>query len=62
MGLIIFGGGARSVFAAGNRLVMKPQMTSDRAIEALLMVVWRCKPKQEVMIHSDHGSQFSSGD
>jgi putative transposase len=23
---------------------------------------WRRKPKQEVMIHSDQGSQFSSGD
>ena len=39
---------------------MKPQMTSDLAI-ALLMAVWRRKPKQEVMIHSDQGSQFSSG-
>jgi putative transposase len=36
---------------------MKPQMTSDLAIDALLMAVWRSKPKQEVMIHSDHGSQ-----
>ncbi|PAV66075.1 hypothetical protein WR25_23540 [Diploscapter pachys] len=41
---------------------MKPQMTSDLAIDALLMAVWRRKPKQEVMIHSDQGSQFSSGD
>ena len=32
---------------------MKPQMTSDLAIDALLMAVWRRKPKQEVMIHSD---------
>ena len=36
---------------------MKPQMTSDLAIDALLMAVWRRKPKQEVMIHSDQGSQ-----
>ncbi|ECA4604909.1 IS3 family transposase [Salmonella enterica] len=41
---------------------MKPQMTSDLAIDALLMAVWRRKPKQEVMVHSDQGSQFSSGD
>ncbi|WP_308726195.1 DDE-type integrase/transposase/recombinase, partial [Metapseudomonas otitidis] len=34
---------------------MKPQMTSDLAIDALLMAVWRRKPKQEVMIHSDQG-------
>jgi putative transposase len=36
---------------------MKPQMTSDLAIDALLMAVWRRKPKQEVMIHSEQGSQ-----
>jgi putative transposase len=41
---------------------MKQQMTSDLAIDALLMAVWRRKPKQELMIHSDQGSQFSSGD
>ncbi|WP_212805436.1 IS3 family transposase [Pseudomonas sp. Eqa60] len=41
---------------------MKPQMTSDVAIDALLMAVWRRKPKQEVMIHSDQGSQYSSSD
>jgi putative transposase len=41
---------------------MRPQMTSDLAIDALLMTVWRRKPKQEVMIHSDQGSQFSSDD
>ncbi|WP_172432535.1 IS3 family transposase [Metapseudomonas otitidis] len=41
---------------------MKPQMTSDLAIDALLMAVWRRKPKQEDLIHSDQGSQFSSGD
>ena len=39
---------------------MKPQMTSDLAIDALLMAVWRRKPKQEVMVHSDQGSQYSS--
>ncbi|WP_323166328.1 IS3 family transposase [Pseudomonas bubulae] len=41
---------------------MKPQMTSDLAIDALLMAVWRRKPKQEVMVHSDQGSQYSSSD
>ncbi|BCQ68042.1 hypothetical protein PEQA60_20320 [Pseudomonas sp. Eqa60] len=30
---------------------MKSQMTSDLAIDALLMAVWRRKPKQEVMVH-----------
>lgn len=31
---------------------MKPRMCSDLAIDALLMPVWRRKPRQEVMIHS----------
>ena len=41
---------------------MKPQMTSDLAIDALLMAIWRRKPRQEVMINSDQGSQYSSSD
>ena len=41
---------------------VKPQMASDLAIDALLVAVWLLKPKQEVMSHSDQGSQFSSGD
>jgi putative transposase len=39
---------------------MKPQMTSDLAIDALLMAVWRRKPKQEVMIHSDSKNVLAS--
>ena len=41
---------------------MRPQMISDLAIDALPMAVWRRKLKQEVMIHSDQGSKFSSTD
>ncbi|MFJ7145606.1 IS3 family transposase [Pseudomonas protegens] len=41
---------------------MKAQMTRDLAIDALLMAVWRRKPKQEMMVHSDQGSQYSSSD
>ena len=41
---------------------MKPRMCSDLAINALLMAVWRRKPQQQVIIDSDHGSQFSSSD
>ncbi len=41
---------------------MKSQMTSDLALDALLMAVWRRKPKKEVMVHSDQGSQYSSSD
>ncbi|WP_152486783.1 IS3 family transposase [Halopseudomonas pelagia] len=41
---------------------MKPRMTSDLALDALLAAVWRRKPSGSVMVHSDQGSQFSSGD
>lgn len=41
---------------------MKSQVTSDLTIDALLMAVWRRKPKQEVMVHSDQGSQYSNSD
>ena len=41
---------------------MKPRMSSDLAIDAMLIAVWRRKPQQQVMIHSDQVSQFSSSD
>ena len=37
-------------------------MTSDFALNALLMAVWRRKHKTKVMVHSDQGSQFTSYD
>ena len=39
---------------------MQSRMTTDLALQALLMAVWRRKPKRRVMIHSDQGSQFTS--
>lgn len=39
---------------------MQPRMESDLVISALLMAAWRRQPKQEVIVHSDQGSQFSS--
>lgn len=36
------------------------RMTSELAVQALLAAVWRRKPKEQVMIHTDQGSQFSS--
>lgn len=39
---------------------MQSRMTTDLALQALLMAVWRRKPKHRVMIHSDQGSQFTS--
>lgn len=41
---------------------MQSRMTTDLALQALLAAVWRRKPKQKVMIHSDQGSQFTSGE
>lgn len=41
---------------------MKPTMATDSVLDALMMAVWRRKPKNEVIIHSDQGSQFSSDD
>ncbi len=39
---------------------MQSRMTTDLALQALLSAVWRRKPKQKVLIHSDQGSQFTS--
>lgn len=39
---------------------MKSTMVTEIVLDALLMAVWRRKPKQSVIIHSDQGSQFSS--
>jgi putative transposase len=31
-------------------------------LDALMMAVWRRKPKQQVIVHSDQGSQYGSDD
>jgi putative transposase len=41
---------------------MQSRQTSDVVLQALHMAVWRRKPKQRVLIHSDQGSQFTSLD
>jgi putative transposase len=41
---------------------MKLRMTANLAVDALLMAVWRRKPKQPVLVHSDQGSQFTGGE
>ena len=41
---------------------MKPTMATEIVLDALTMAVWRRKPKQPVIIHSDQGSQFGSDD
>lgn len=41
---------------------MQPTMTSDIVIKALLMAVWRRPEATQVIVHSDQGSQYASGD
>ena len=41
---------------------MKPTMATEIVLDALTMAVWRRKPKQPVIIHSDQGSQFGIDD
>ena len=36
------------------------RMTTDLALQALLMAVWRRKPAGTVTVHSDQGAQFTS--
>ncbi len=35
---------------------------TDLVLQALLMAVWRRKPKRRVLIHTDQGSQYTSKD
>ena len=41
---------------------MQPTLARDLVLDALLMAVWRRKPKQRVIMHSDQGSQYGSDD
>ena len=41
---------------------MQSRMQSDLVMQALFMAVWRRRPKHNVLIHSDQGSQYTGGD
>ncbi|SPF81496.1 hypothetical protein PRI8871_03320 [Pseudoprimorskyibacter insulae] len=41
---------------------MQSRQTTDVVLQALLMAIWRRKPREKVLIHSDQGSQFTSMD
>jgi putative transposase len=41
---------------------MKAILAKELALEALLTAVWRRKPTQPVIVHSDQGSQYGSDD
>ena len=41
---------------------MKPTLARELVLDSILMAVWRRKPKHNVLIHSDQGSQYGSDD
>ena len=41
---------------------MKPSLSRELVLDALMMAVWRRRRKQRVMVHSDQGSQYGSDD
>ena len=41
---------------------MDSRMQSDLVLQALLMAVWRRRPKAPVIVHSDQGTQYTSSD
>ena len=41
---------------------MKPTLERGIVLDALLMAVWKRKPKGRVIVHSDQGSQYGSDD
>ena len=41
---------------------MKPEMTAQLVIDALVMAVWRRGKPRELLHHSDQGSQYTSDD
>ncbi len=41
---------------------MKPTLSRELTLDALMMAVWRRKPDGEIIAHSDQGSQYGSDD
>ena len=41
---------------------MKPTLARELVLDALLMALWRRKPTQRVLVHSDQGTQYGSED
>ena len=41
---------------------MKTTLARELVLDAILMAVWRRKPKTRVLVHSDQGSQYGSDD
>ena len=41
---------------------MKPTLAKELVLDALLMAVWRRRPQQQIVVHSDQGVQYGSDD
>lgn len=41
---------------------MKPTLSRELALDALMRTIWRRKPDGEVILHSDQGRQYGSDD
>lgn len=41
---------------------MKPTIAREIVLDALMMAVWRRRPTQRVLVHSDQGNQYGSDD
>lgn len=41
---------------------MQPTLHRSLVVDALLMAVWRRRPRETVLVHSDQGSQYGSDD
>lgn len=41
---------------------MKPTLARELVLDAILMAVWRRKPADKAIVHSDQGSQYGSDD
>lgn len=39
---------------------MKPVLSRELALDALMMAVWRRNPQKQVLVHSNQGSQYTS--
>ena len=40
----------------------KPTLARELVLDAVLMAVWKRKPRHEVIVHSDQGCQYGSDD
>lgn len=61
-GMVVSGGGYRPLWPYVVGWSMKPTLSRELALDALIMAVWRRKPDEEVIVHSDLGSQYGSDD